>query len=266
MHTHWILPTALVSSLLVTMGSGSVKPAIAVEYPPCRPPGASEYLLLVVNPSAAERTQVNEILPASTNTTLCNYLGNPVLRVGGFTNADVANSWAQYLTELGGLQAFVARPSAATAAGGPSGPSVPAPQTPVAQTSTDQTSTDQTPIAQDPAQAPAQTSVQDPAQEPVQAAELPIFQPRPLATGYAVLVSYFNRPEVAADLQQALGSDVGLVAYGQRPYLLAAYTADLAAANAVLQTLSDRNFLAMMVDSRRVMLLTTQVKTQVRSE
>jgi len=52
---------------------------------------------------------------------------------------------------------------------------------------------------------------------------------------------------------------VGLVAYAQRPYLLAAYTPDLAAANTLLQTLSGRNFTALIVDGRSTILLTPVV-------
>ncbi|NEQ29283.1 MAG: hypothetical protein F6K28_62225, partial [Microcoleus sp. SIO2G3] len=53
--------------------------------------------------------------------------------------------------------------------------------------------------------------------------------------------------------------DIGLVAYGQRPYLLAIQTTDLAAANQVLQTLTSRNFTASIVDSQSTILLTPVV-------
>jgi hypothetical protein len=74
-----------------------------------------------------------------------------------------------------------------------------------------------------------------------------------------VLVDYANRPELAIELRDALTRDVGLVAYAQRPYLLAAYTPDLAAANTLLQTLSGRNFTALIVDGRSTILLTPVV-------
>lgn len=74
-----------------------------------------------------------------------------------------------------------------------------------------------------------------------------------------MLVDYANQPEVAIALRQVLSRDVGLVAYGQRPYLLAVQTADLATANAVLQSLSDRNFTALIVDSQSAILLTPVV-------
>ncbi|AFZ18941.1 hypothetical protein Mic7113_3202 [Allocoleopsis franciscana PCC 7113] len=84
---------------------------------------------------------------------------------------------------------------------------------------------------------------------------IPSYNPQPLGEGYAVLVDYFNQPEVAGKLKQLLGSDVGLVSYGTRPYLLVVYTNDQSKANSTLRRLSDRGFLSMVVDSRRVTLL-----------
>lgn len=90
---------------------------------------------------------------------------------------------------------------------------------------------------------------------------LPAYNPKPLGTGYAVLVDYFNQPEVAALMQQALGKDVGLVSYGQRSYLLALHTSNQKDATNILQTLSDRGFWVMLVDSRKVTLLRAQVQS-----
>ncbi|MDB9511042.1 hypothetical protein PN499_07595 [Kamptonema animale CS-326] len=88
----------------------------------------------------------------------------------------------------------------------------------------------------------------------------PGFKPQPLGVGYAVLVDYVNQPQLAAQVQQALGRELALVSYGQRSYLLATYTTDGNAATSTLQTLSDRGFLAMLVDSRRVTLISPTVK------
>ena len=85
------------------------------------------------------------------------------------------------------------------------------------------------------------------------------YNPQILGEGYAVLVDYFNRPEVAEQLQQLLGSSVGLVSYGQRPYLLALYTTRESQANSTLRQLTDRGFWSMVVDSRRVTLLRQRV-------
>jgi hypothetical protein len=91
-------------------------------------------------------------------------------------------------------------------------------------------------------------------------ANSPAYNPQPLGDGYAVLVDYFNQPEVAAQVKQLLGSDVGLVSYGQRPYLLAVYTTSQRKADSMLRQLSDRGFWSMVVDSRRVTLLRSVVR------
>jgi hypothetical protein len=94
-----------------------------------------------------------------------------------------------------------------------------------------------------------------PTQAQATAANSSSYNPLPLGNGYAVLVDYFNQPEIASQIRQLIGGDVGLVSYGQRPYLLAVYTTSEGAANLTLQRLSDRGFWAMVVDSRRVTLL-----------
>lgn len=81
------------------------------------------------------------------------------------------------------------------------------------------------------------------------------YSPQPLGDGYAVLVDYLNNPDIAAQVKQLLGNNVGLVSYGQRPYLLAMYTTSESKANSALRKLSERGFWSMVVDSRRVVLL-----------
>jgi hypothetical protein len=88
----------------------------------------------------------------------------------------------------------------------------------------------------------------------------PAYNPQPLGDGYAVLVDYFNQPEVAAQVQKIVGDNVGLVSFGQRPYLLAVYTTSQRKANSTLRELSDRGFWSMVVDSRRLLLPTTSCK------
>lgn len=85
------------------------------------------------------------------------------------------------------------------------------------------------------------------------------YNPKPLGEGYAVLVDYFNKPEIAAEVRQIVGNDVGLVSFGQRPYLLAVYTDSQRRANLILKELSDRGFSSLVVDSRRVTLLRQRV-------
>ncbi len=85
------------------------------------------------------------------------------------------------------------------------------------------------------------------------------FNPEALGPGYAVLVDYFSQPELAQQVRQALETDVGLVSYGQRPYLLIEYTRDADTATSVLITLSRQGFLSMVVDSRRVTVIRTKL-------
>lgn len=87
-----------------------------------------------------------------------------------------------------------------------------------------------------------------------------VYNPQPLGNGYAVLIDYYNQPEIAAQVQQLLGSQVGLVSYGQRPYLLAIHTSNAREANSTLQELSDRGFWSMVVDSRKVIRLSPSVR------
>ena len=77
-----------------------------------------------------------------------------------------------------------------------------------------------------------------------------------------MIVNFYNRPEVASQVQQALNRNIGLAAFEQRPYLLAVQTSDRNIANSILQTLSDQGFAAMLVRSDRVTLLTPIVQTE----
>ncbi len=199
-------------------------PAIAQNNPQCQPPSSGEYLLLVVSKTPDVQDKLRKVLPTTANTTVCNYLNDVVTRVSGFNTVETASSWAQYLTETVGLQAFVARPT--TLGDAPQSPAIATP--PSASVST------------------ASSSLK--------------YNPQLLGAGYAVLVSYFNKPELASQLQQALNKSVGLASYGQRPYLLAIHTTDQNTANSMLQRLSDRGFVVMVVDSRRVTLLKSSVQ------
>lgn len=236
-------------SALLTAMWGFGGRAIAQSYPVCEPPATGEYLLLIV--SQTEQSQLRRILPPNASTTVCRYLDNIVTRVGGFSDPEVANSWAQYLTDMDGVQAFVARPlDAATL-------DAATPDAATVENIGDQPSSQQPqPVA--PITGLTQAQAITPSSESASPSGN-AYNPQPLAAGYAVLIDYFNRPEVATEVQQVLGSQVGLVSYGQRPYLLALHTSDPAVANSVLQQLSDRNFLTLMVDSRRVVLLTPAV-------
>lgn len=167
----------------------------------CQPPKAGEYLLLVISPTPKSQEQVRRALPPNTSTTICKYLNETVMRIGGFTQIENANAQARYFKNTVGLSAFVAQE----------------PKTPTGNS--------------------------------------PTYNPKPLGGGYAVLVDYFNQPEIATQVRQLLGKNVGLVSYGQRPYLIAVYTGNQKDANSTLQKLSDSGFFALLVDSRKVMLL-----------
>jgi hypothetical protein len=86
------------------------------------------------------------------------------------------------------------------------------------------------------------------------------YNPQALKEGYAVLVDYFNRPELATSVQQTVGGNVGFASYGQRPYLLAVYTTNQTEAYNTLQKLNERGFYAILVDSRKVILLRSTVR------
>ncbi len=86
------------------------------------------------------------------------------------------------------------------------------------------------------------------------------YNPQTLKEGYAVLVDYFNRPELANSIQQVLGGNVGFVSYGQRPYLLAIHTTNQQDAYKTLQKLNERGFVSYLVDSRKVVLLRSVVR------
>lgn len=85
------------------------------------------------------------------------------------------------------------------------------------------------------------------------------YNPTVLGDGFAVLVDYFRRPELANSIQKIVGGNVGLVSYGERPYLLAVYTTNQTEAYRTLQKLNENSFFAILADGRKVMLLRSVV-------
>lgn len=280
------LSFAALGSIAVTMLTPM--PSRSQSLPACEPPRPNEYLLMVVNPTDEVQTQLRNALPGNATATVCTYLTDTVLRIDGFTTPEVAESWAQYVSDSSSLRTFVARPPVTAAAPAIAGGEAIA-SPPTAPASSSAALQLATPTASPAVSFPQPTSLAAPSPAltpptsptattplegggviapaaPVAAAPVATaptatsrYSPQPLGAGYAVLVDYGNRPEVAIELRQALSRDVGLVAYGQRPYLLAVQTADLAAANQVLQTLTGRNFTALIVDSQSAVLLTPVV-------
>jgi len=219
------------------------QPAAAQALPTCQPPRENQFLLLVLDQRSDTQAQLKQLLPDSAVLTSCNYLSNSVVRVEGFSSADIANAWAKYISDRIGLQAFVARSANSAIVTTPTlaQPQIPTqPTTPQTAAPTGNTGS---------GSSSGSSSVTLPA----------TYNPQPLGAGYAVLVNYFNRPEIATDVSQITTSAVGLVAYNQHPYLLAIYTNSETTAAGVLKALSDRGFTAVMVDSRRVMLLKQNV-------
>lgn len=194
------------------------------QLPACQPPRVDEFLLLVPNPQTDTQARLQQLLPANAVLTPCNYLNTAVVRVEGFASAEIASAWAQYLSEMASVQAFVARPAPPSSiATAPVPNAVGGTSTPVAATT-------------------------------------PVYRPQSLAAGYAVVVDYFDKPEMASSLRQVINREVGLVSFEQQPYLLAIVTPDPAAASTLLKTLSERGFSAAIVDSRRAVLLTSAVQ------
>lgn len=187
----------------------------------CQPPQPDEYLLLIVTKTPDEQEIVKRSFPGNTNNTVCRYIDDTVTRVGGFRNSQIAGDWVKYIQDVVGLRAYVVRSSASI--------------------------TQDLPIYNpQPATNPDNASVG--------------FNPQLLGAGYAVLVDYFNQPELAIQVRQVLGAQVGLASYGQRPFLFVVHTTDQNAATAVVKKLSDRGFWPMLVDSRRVTLISPAVR------
>jgi len=220
---------------LVSAGLG-VMPPLAAAFPPCPPPQNNEYLLLVRGNTEPERQRVQQLLPASSTVMVCDYLNDTVVRAGGFSNLENANAWAQYMTEVEGLQAFVARPAAPTATPGPE----PTPTTPAPTASAGSGPPPTTP-------APA-----------VNSPDL-AYTPQALGPGYAVLVDYQYQPELAQVIQRQVGQAVGLAVYRQRAYLLIAYSPAVEGAVSTLRVLSDYGISGFIVDSQQVIMLTPAV-------
>lgn len=232
-------PFSLLSSVLIALASfsGVVNSSIAQQtVSACQSPKNDEYLLLVMGKTRANQEQLQPILPLNAQITVCRYLESTVMRVAGFKNLEDAKNSARSLKEKFGLSAFLVQPAQSSPSTTSSFLVQPAQSRPSTKSSF---------LVQSTQSRPSTTSSS--------------YNPQPLGNGYAVLVDYFNQPEIAAQLKQLLGNDVGLVSYAQRPYLLALYTTDPSKANLTLRQLSDSGFWSMIVDSRRVTLLKSVV-------
>jgi hypothetical protein len=228
--------TGTIALLTALLGNIGWADRAMAQLPTCLPPSGSEYLLLAVTPNADAQARVTAILPTSYPTKSCDYLGEAVLRVGGFATQETANAWASYVANQAKVSAFVAKPTIAGQAPG---------LTPL-------------PPASPPSLLPPNPGPTAPATPTAIAPPASQYNPQPLGSGYAVLVNYYNKPETATLVRQTAGQ-VGLVSYGQKPYLLASFTSDQSAANVLLQALTDKGMWAMVVDGRRVVMLKPSV-------
>lgn len=188
--------------------------------PVCPPPSVQEFLVLVRGSSESERSRAAAVLPVESTVLICQYLDEVVVRGGGFVSLETANAWASYMNTVEGFESFVLRPAS--------------------------------PSANPPGNPP-------PGNQPVASRGGDGYQPQRLEAGYAVLVDYGNRPEIATSVSQ-LVRPVGLAVYQQKPYLLAEFASDPAIAAATLQRLSDANLSAVLVDAQQVVRLTTNVR------
>lgn len=222
-----VASTIAVSAASMSLMMLSALPTQAQAPIDCPAPARGEYLLLAPTNSLDSQALVRSKAPSDATIAVCRYFGETVTRIGGFSTESAASVWGQYLIRTTGVKVTIAAPLAA-------------PATPAVTPAT----------AQNPASVIPNPVVSRSTPSP--------YGPKILGTGYAVIVNYNNRPEAAAQLRQAVNAKVGVVSYGERPYLLANQTNDEAAANAIMQLLSDRGFFAMVVDARRVILLKAQ--------
>lgn len=77
-----------------------------------------------------------------------------------------------------------------------------------------------------------------------------------LDSGFAVLVNATNQPDIPMRLQMLLRTAIPWVTFQGNPYLLALQSESQEEATATLKSLSDRGFLAILVDARTVQQLT----------
>jgi len=221
----------------------------------CQPPGVGEYLLLVVSPTTETQKQLRKALPSDLKTVNCKYLNETVTRIGGFKKMDDAKRWARYVNDIVGLSAIVTtRPTTVASAST-------VPNT-IPKISSKSSVASASMIAPTKTTKVNKTNVSSTVPSRSSSQKVVSYNPRVLGEGYAVLVDYFNRPELASTVQQVVEGNVGFVAYGQRPYLLAVYTTNQKEANSTLQKLNERGLFANLVDSRKVVLLRSVVNVK----
>jgi hypothetical protein len=211
--------------LALVAGSPSVVAQTLPAIVDCQPPAANEFLLFAVTRTPDAQSVLRSKAPTDATTVVCRYQGDVVTRVGGFGSEASAAAWGQYLIRATGIPTTIVRPA---------------------------------PVAAVPEAIPTVKASPSTGSGSVGKRFAPgVYKPQALSSGYAVLVNYNNRPEVAVQLGQVLNQAIGVAAYGERPYLYVMQTGEMSAANAVVKLLNDRGFLAMRVEAKSVVLLRT---------
>ncbi len=224
------VPEAMAQPLGIPAGNGIIGD--------CQPPSATEFLLFATARTPEAQALLRSKAPTDATTTVCRYQGEMVIRVAGFASEPSAAAWGQYLIRTTGIPTTIVRPVLVTAVVSP----VVAPM--------------------GDALAPKVSPVLIGAGNGSVGKRFSpgVYNPQALSSGYAVLVNYNNRPDVAVQLGQVLSQDVGVAVYGERPYLFVMQTGEMTAANAVVKLLNDRGFLALRVEAKSVVVLRPVVK------
>lgn len=196
--------------------------AIAQTSPACALPEADEHLVLVDRQTPEELDELKSILHENSTTTICTYLGDTVIRVGGFINEEIATEWANYISETLQVQTTIFPPAASFS-------------------------------RPDESNEPDEVATAPPAPT------YPEYGPQLLGEGFAILVDYSDQTDVAIAVQTELGESVGLAVYRQDPYLIAMHSDDFRDAGRILRQLIEADFDALMVDGRQVVLMTPTV-------
>lgn len=213
---------SFLSLLPLEMGLvGKTAPSLAqVSFPTCQAPLDREFLLLINTPNVESQERLRNSIPTQMNQIVCRYNDQIVTRLGGFRSLDEADRFGKYVVEVVGLPAVIATPRQS------------------------QILTEEFPSPSNQPNNPPTVG----------------YNPQPLGRGYVVLVNYFNRPETANELRTITGKEVGLGVYLGNPYLLALQTNNMAEANQLLMRLTNQGFWAVVADSQRVIVLTSQVR------
>lgn len=250
--------------IVLLSGSSLVRVSVAQGYPDCPPPGVDEYLLFVRGEDETTRDRTLAVLPMDTPTLVCDYLGDTVIRAGGFSSLEVANSWALYLNDIEQLNTVVVEPTADAAAPLPETVAVVAPE---AEAEPEPASPPEaqapTPEVEDQASLTPEVEEEETARtsevQPPTSGEISTkYEPVLLGDGVAVLVDYQQNPDIGRELAQQ--GPVGLAVYLQQPYLLVLHTTDSSSAAAKLQQLVDRGLTSFLVDGEKVIRLTESIQ------